>query len=253
MKMITGLLRPTSGGIFFQGHKWSREDLSQIGALIETPPIYENLTAWENLKVRALLLDVDEKRMQEVLCLVDLVNTGKKKAGAFSMGMKQRLGIALALLNHPRLLVLDEPINGLDPLGIQELRGLIRSFPREGITVILSSHILSEIQQTADYIGMLSGGRLIFQDTLSMLRARSQRRLILRTSDQEGAANIFRQQAGILAQVCPGGLICPELPDGTLASLLRRLVEHGIDLYRVEEEKQSLEDLYLGMVKEAGL
>ena len=104
LKMITGLLRPTSGGIFFQGHKWSREDLSQIGALIETPPIYENLTAWENLKVRALLLDVDEKRMQEVLCLVDLADTGKKKAGAFSMGMKQRLGIALALLNHPRLL-----------------------------------------------------------------------------------------------------------------------------------------------------
>ena len=163
LKMITGLLRPTSGGIFFQGHKWSREDLSQIGALLETPPIYENLTAWENLKVRALLLDVDEKRMQEVLCLVDLADTGKKKAGAFSMGMKQRLGIALALLNHPRLLVLDEPINGLDPLGIQELRGLIRSFPGEGITVILSSHILSEIQQTADYIGILSDGRLGFE------------------------------------------------------------------------------------------
>ena len=118
---------------------------------------------------------------------------------------------------------------------------------------MLSSHLLAEVEQTADYIGMLSGGRLIFQDTLSMLRARSQRRLILRTSDQEGAANIFRQQAGILAQGCPGGLVCPELPDATLASLLRRLVEHGIDLYRVEEEKQSLEDLYLGMVKEAGL
>ena len=143
LKMITGLLRPSSGAVFFRGHKWTRADLAEIGALIETPPIYENLTAWENMKVRALLLGVDDERIQEVLKLTDIADTGKKKAGRFSMGMKQRLGIALALLNHPRLLVLDEPINGLDPVGIQELRGLIRSFPEKGITVILSSHILS--------------------------------------------------------------------------------------------------------------
>lgn len=163
LKSITGLLKPTSGAVFFQGHRWTREDLSQIGALIETPPIYENLTAWENLKVRALLLGIDDERIQEVLSLIDLGDTGKKKAGAFSLGMKQRLGIGLALLNHPKLLVLDEPINGLDPLGIQQLRELIRSFPKKGITVILSSHILSEIQQTADYIGIISGGRLGFE------------------------------------------------------------------------------------------
>ena len=163
LKTITGLLKPTSGAVFFQGHRWTREDLSQIGALIETPPIYENLTAWENLKVRALLLGIDDERIQEVLSLIDLGDTGKKKAGAFSLGMKQRLGIGLALLNHPKLLVLDEPINGLDPLGIQQLRELIRSFPKKGITVILSSHILSEIQQTADYIGIISGGRLGFE------------------------------------------------------------------------------------------
>lgn len=163
LKTITGLLKPTSGAVFFQGHRWTREDLSQIGALIETPPIYENLTAWENLKVRALLLGIDNERIREVLSLIDLGDTGKKKAGAFSLGMKQRLGIGLALLNHPKLLVLDEPINGLDPLGIQQLRELIRSFPKKGITVILSSHILSEIQQTADYIGIISGGRLGFE------------------------------------------------------------------------------------------
>lgn len=163
LKTITGLLKPTSGAVFFQGHRWTREDLSQIGALIETPPIYENLAAWENLKVRALLLGIDDERIQEVLSLIDLGDTGKKKAGAFSLGMKQRLGIGLALLNHPKLLVLDEPINGLDPLGIQQLRELIRSFPKKGITVILSSHILSEIQQTADYIGIISGGRLGFE------------------------------------------------------------------------------------------
>lgn len=163
LKTMTGLLSPTSGEIFFRGHQWSRADLSEIGALIETPPIYENLTAWENLKVRALLLGVSDERIQEVLTLTDIANTGKKRAGAFSLGMKQRLGIALALLGHPRLLVLDEPINGLDPLGIQELRQLIRSFPKQGITVIVSSHILSEIQQTADYIGIIADGRLGFE------------------------------------------------------------------------------------------
>ena len=163
LKMLTGLSRPTSGTVFFRGHRWRREDLAQIGALIETPPIYENLTAWENMKVRALLLGVDEERIREVLELMDIGDTGKKKAGAFSLGMKQRLGIALALLNHPRLLVLDEPINGLDPLGIQELRRLIRSLPARGITVIISSHILSEIRQTADYIGIIAGGRLEFE------------------------------------------------------------------------------------------
>lgn len=163
LKTMTGLLRPDSGEIFFQGHRWSRADLAQIGALIESPPIYENLTAWENLKVRALLLGVNDERIHEVLTLTDIADTGKKKAGAFSLGMKQRLGIALALLGNPKLLVLDEPINGLDPLGIQELRQLIRSFPKKGITVIISSHILSEIQQTADYIGIISDGRLGFE------------------------------------------------------------------------------------------
>ena len=163
LKTITGLLKSTSGTILFQGHKWTRADLTEIGALIETPPIYENLTAWENMKVRALLLGISDERIQEVLTLADIADTGKKKAGAFSLGMKQRLGIALALLNNPKLLVLDEPINGLDPLGIQELRKLIRSFPEKGITVIISSHILSEIQQTADYIGIISDGRLGFE------------------------------------------------------------------------------------------
>lgn len=163
LKTMTGLLRPTSGEIFFRGHKWSRKDLAEIGALIETPPIYENLSAWENLKVRALILGVGEERIREVLKLADIADTGKKKAGAFSMGMKQRLGIALALLGDPKLLVLDEPVNGLDPLGIQKLRQMIRELSQKGITVIISSHILSEIQQTADYIGIISEGRLGFE------------------------------------------------------------------------------------------
>ncbi len=163
LKTIAGLLRPTTGNIMFDGHEWTRNDLADIGALIETPPIYENLTAWENMKVRALLFGIGDERIQEVLETVDLADTGKKKSGVFSLGMKQRLGIGLALLNHPKLLVLDEPVNGLDPIGIKELRALLRSFPEKGITVILSSHILNEIQQTADYIGIISNGRLCFE------------------------------------------------------------------------------------------
>lgn len=130
---------------------------------MKCPPIYENLSAWENLKIRTLLLGLPDSRIEEVLDIVRLTNTGKKRAGAFSMGMKQRLGIAIALLNHPKLLVLDEPVNGLDPVGIQELRELIRRFPEEGITVLVSSHILSEIEQTADYIAIIVDGGVHYE------------------------------------------------------------------------------------------
>lgn len=167
LKMITGMLHKTSGEILFEDKPWSRADLEKIGALIEMPPLYDNLTAWENLKVRTLLLGLPDSRIKEVLEIVDLKNTGKKKSGQFSIGMKQRLGIAIALLNHPRLLILDEPTNGLDPLGIQELRDLIKSFPEQGITVILSSHILAEVEQIADHIGIINNGRLEYQNAIN--------------------------------------------------------------------------------------
>lgn len=167
LKMLTGMLRPTSGEIIFDGHAWTRRDLINIGALIEAPPLYENLTAKENLKVRTTILGLPDSRIDEVLETVELKNTGKKRSGQFSMGMKQRLGIALALLNSPKLLILDEPTNGLDPIGIQELRELIRSFPDKGITVILSSHILSEVEQIVDHIGIISNGRLGYQDAVT--------------------------------------------------------------------------------------
>ena len=167
LKMITGMLRPTNGKVLFNEHDWTRKDLEQIGALIETPPLYDNLSAAENLEVRAKLLGVPKARIDEVLEIVDIQNTGRKKAGQFSMGMKQRLGIAIALLNNPKLLILDEPTNGLDPIGIQELRSLIRSFPSQGITVILSSHILSEVQLIADDIGIISNGILGYEGQMN--------------------------------------------------------------------------------------
>ena len=163
LKMIVGLLHPTSGKILFDGEPFKSEDLSKIGSLIESPALYGNLTAQENLMVHTKLLGIPNDKIQEVLKTVDLTDTGKKLASQFSMGMKQRLGIAIALLDDPELLILDEPTNGLDPVGIQELRELISSFPQRGMTVILSSHILTEVAQVVDAIGIINKGKLLYQ------------------------------------------------------------------------------------------
>lgn len=167
LKILTGMLQQTSGEVLFDGHTWKREDLKSIGSLIEAPPLYSNLTAAENLKVRCVMLGLPDSRIAEVLEITGLTGIGKKRAGQFSMGMKQRLGIALALLNRPSLLILDEPTNGLDPMGIQDLREFIRSLPGQGMTVILSSHLLSEVEQIADHIGIISDGVLGYQGEIS--------------------------------------------------------------------------------------
>ena len=166
LKMICGMLRPTSGEMLFGGRPWRRDDLYAIGSLIEEAPLYPNLTARENLRVRTTLLGLPERRIDEALEAVGLTDTGRKRAGRFSMGMRQRLGLALALLARPRLLVLDEPTNGLDPIGIEELRDQVRGFAASGTTVLVSSHILSEVQQMADSVGIIYRGRLAYEDRL---------------------------------------------------------------------------------------
>ncbi|MGG2134566.1 lantibiotic protection ABC transporter ATP-binding protein [Bacillus sp. S2(2024)] len=163
LKIISGLLKPTSGKVIFNGDQWTREDLLHIGSLIENAPLYGNLTAKENLEVINTILGLPKERIQEVLQIVGLTNTGSKRVMNFSMGMKQRLGIAIAILNRPKLLILDEPTNGLDPIGIQELREMIASFPQQGITVLLSSHLLSEVEHLADDIGIISDGILGYE------------------------------------------------------------------------------------------
>ncbi|MER2128787.1 lantibiotic protection ABC transporter ATP-binding protein [Solibacillus sp.] len=163
LKIITGLLKQTSGQVTFNGKQWTRKDLVNIGSLIENAPLYGNLTAKENLEVINTILGLPKERIEEVLQIVGLTNTGSKRVMDFSMGMKQRLGIALALLNRPKLLILDEPTNGLDPIGIQELRELIASLPKQGMSVLLSSHMLSEVEHLVDDIGIISNGRLGYE------------------------------------------------------------------------------------------
>lgn len=167
LKLIMGIFRPTEGEILFKGQPWNRTNLKQIGALIESPALYGNLTAYENLLIHTKLLQLPETRITEVLEIVELTNTNKKRVSQFSYGMKQRLGIAKALLNDPPLLILDEPTNGLDPHGIRSMRELIKGFKKEGKTIIISSHILSEIEQIVDDIGIIQEGKLKYQSKMT--------------------------------------------------------------------------------------
>lgn len=164
LKVITGVMRPTQGEVLFEGHPLERSDLKRIGSLIEQPSLYGNLDAKDNLRIQTLTLGLPESRISQVLKTMDLESTGRKKAAKFSLGMKQRLGLALALLNEPDLLILDEPTNGLDPIGIRKFRDLIKEFSAKGLTILISSHILTEIEQIADFIGIINHGKLIYQD-----------------------------------------------------------------------------------------
>lgn len=163
MKILTGMISKTSGQVIFDNHEWSRKDLKNIGSLIENAPLYGNLTAQENLKVITKLRGIDDSVIDNILDTVGLNNTGHKLSKDFSLGMKERLGIGLALVGEPKLLILDEPTNGLDPVGIQQLRNLISKFKNKDITIIISSHMLSEVEHLADNIGIIGGGKLLLE------------------------------------------------------------------------------------------
>ena len=160
MKIIFGLENADSGEVIFNGGK--NAGIYEIGALIETPAIYMNLSAFDNLKTRALLYDISDERINEVLNLIGLSNTGKKKAGSFSLGMKQRLGLGMAIITSPDLLILDEPTNGLDPDGIKELLNLMISLKKSGMTILLSSHQLYEVSKVADKVVILHDGHIFY-------------------------------------------------------------------------------------------
>lgn len=166
LKIISGINKPEHGNILFGGEEIKENHYREIGVLIEHPSVYPNLTAYENLKAHAILLKLPEKRIIEVLEIIGLKNE-KKVVKKFSMGMKQRLGIGLAIMNNPKLLILDEPTNGLDPFGIMELRQTLRNFKEEGMSIIISSHILSEIENVADTVGILNDGRIVYENEIN--------------------------------------------------------------------------------------
>ena len=249
LKMLLGLVRPTAGDIRVLGKKMDGGSrlavLRQVGSLIESPSYYGHLTGEENLRIVQTLRGVPEKNIREVLQIVRLDGQRGKRVAHYSLGMKQRLGLAAALLGYPKLLILDEPTNGLDPAGIQEMRELICSLPaRFGMTVLVSSHLLSEIDQMADHVGIIREGELVFQDTLEALHQHSRHNLALRTGDNEGALKLLHQSRVPCAQE-EDYILLPRLDDPDAAKLIRYLIGRGVDVLRLEERQKSLEDIFL--------
>lgn len=249
LKMILGLVHPTSGQITVFGKQMRQRNclqlLQQIGALIESPAYYGHLTAEENLEIVRQLRGLPKENIREVLSIVRLDKQKEKRVSQFSLGMKQRLGFAAALMSYPKLLILDEPTNGLDPAGIQEMRELILSLPkRYGITVLVSSHLLSEIDQLASHVGVIANGELVYQDTLERLHTRSAHHLALRTTNNALAYDKL-MQSGISVQKQQGWLTLPPLDDQKAAGMTRTLQNQQIDVLRLEERQKSLEDIFL--------
>ena len=255
LKMILGLVRPTAGSIRVLGKSMDSKNrlavLRQVGSLIESPSYYGHLTGEENLRIVQTLRGVPEKNIREVLQIVRLDGQRGKKVAHYSLGMKQRLGLAAALLGYPKLLILDEPTNGLDPAGIQEMRELICELPeRFGMTVVVSSHLLSEIDQMADHVAIIRDGELVFQDTLEALHGRSRHHLALRTTNNAVARAIL-QEKSVPCQEEEGYLILPILSDELAGQLTRLLGARNLGVIRLEERQKSLEDIFLELTGKA--
>lgn len=255
LKMILGLVRPTAGSIRVLGKDMNSANrlsvLRQAGSLIESPSYYGHLTGEENLRIVQTLRGVPEKNIREVLQIVRLDGQQGKKVAHYSLGMKQRLGLAAALLGYPKLLILDEPTNGLDPAGIQEMRELICELPgRFGMTVVVSSHLLSEIDQMADHVAIIREGELVFQDTLEVLHGRSRSHLALRTNDNAAACRLLAEKT-VPCREEEGYLILPVLSDDIAAHLTRFLAENRVGVIRLEEHRKSLEDIFLELTGKA--
>ena len=255
LKMILGLVRPTAGSIRVLGKNMESKNrlavLRQVGSLIESPSYYGHLTGEENLRIVQTLRGVPEKNIREVLQIVRLDGQRGKKVAHYSLGMKQRLGLAAALLGYPKLLILDEPTNGLDPAGIQEMRELICELPeRFGMTVVVSSHLLSEIDQMADHVAIIRDGELVFQDTLEALHGRSRHHLALRTTNNAVARAIL-QEKSVPCQEEEGYLILPILSDELAGQFTRLLGARNLGVIRLEERQKSLEDIFLELTGKA--
>jgi ABC-2 type transport system ATP-binding protein len=255
IKMLLGLMKPTGGTIELFGKNAADhqlESLRKMGSLVESPSYYGHLTARENLETIRKILQVQKSRIDEVLSIVRLTNDSNRPVKGFSLGMKQRLGIASAILGNPELLILDEPTNGLDPSGIHEMRDLIKRLPREyGMTVLISSHLLSEIDQMATKVGIISKGKMIFQDSISKLKSKAKEQVIIRTGNSVKAASLLLSNGQTAEQSGESVILC-DMTDGRIAQVIALLVKSGIEVYRVEEKRKSLEEIFLDLTGEGG-
>jgi ABC-2 type transport system ATP-binding protein len=247
IRMLLGLLRPTCGSIHVHGLAMPAERvrvLGTVGALVESPSVYGHLTGRENLEASRRLIRADAATIPRVLDMVGLGAAADRLVRGYSTGMRQRLGLALALLGAPRLLVLDEPLNGLDPAGIQEVRALIRDLPRRlGVTVFLSSHLLSEVEHVATHVGILHGGRLAAQGSTASLLA-GERRLRAVVTDSEPAAALLRERGFSVTACEKKTLLVRAASEADAIAINRILVEAGHGVSRLELEDASLERVF---------
>jgi len=250
LKMILGLTRPTDGKVTVFGKDLNENRylvLSQTGSLIESPSYYGHLTGLENMRIVQKLRDVPDKNVEEAMKIVRLENHKDKKVSQYSLGMKQRLGIAMAILSFPKLLILDEPTNGLDPAGIGEIRELIKSLPRRyEMTVVISSHLLSEIEQTATSVGIINDGIMMFQGSMESLKNKKHPTIMIKTRNNKLAHEMLFN-SGYLPTQREDFLAFENLTDEKVAQLNRILVENGIDVIRIEEHKKNLESIFLDL------
>lgn len=255
LKLILGLLKKQQGEVlvFNQPFEKNRiEILRNIGSMIESPSLYGHLTALENLQILQKVYQCPKNRIAEVLELVGLAQTGKKKASEFSLGMKQRLAIAIALLHNPKLLILDEPTNGLDPNGILEIRELMKNLANlDGITILISSHLLSEIEKLVTHVGIINYGNLLFQGTLGELISKQQQSSFIRfsTSDNQKALQIFEKNK-VAAKVDAERISIPVIENEKIARINEQLVLSRIDVYEIQTVKNNLEQIFFDVIKD---
>ena len=244
MRMISGLSKPTSGSYQMNG-----ENRFGVGVLIESPGIYPNLSAEENLRLKCIAMGCNSKEyINKLLHIIGLENTAKKHAGSFSLGMRQRLGIGLALVGDPKMIVLDEPINGLDPQGIAEVRKTLERLRQDkGITIMISSHILDELGKLADSYGIIHEGRLLDEFTLDELSNRCGQYVIAKTSDNDKAVSIIRQLGFNSIGVDPTGNICIDNAIERSEEITKSLVLGGVGVKEIFIKKTTLEEYYLSV------
>ena len=254
IRMLLGLCRPNAGEVHLFGLPLAANRLSllrRVGALVESPSLYPHLTGRENLEVTRRVLGAQRELIDTALRSTKLTQDANRRVCEYSLGMRQRLGLALALLTKPELLILDEPTNGLDPAGIHEMRDMIRSLPAEfGVTVFLSSHLLSEVEQIASHIGIIHEGRLLFQGTLSDLQADQQVQLTLGVNEADQAIDTLTAAGWSVQRRADGLLAVSAKTSEEAVQINKLLVEQGIEVFHLSLVRASLEDIFLALTGE---